>query len=113
MRISRKRKVLWHLHCAWHKEGQGGGETILSLGQYFRSAQAFLERCQGGRCKDPHVPSRIFTAGEVPIPGFLFDDPKVREELALYYSSVQRADDCVGEILKALSMPAAKPTTQW
>ena len=55
-----------------------------------------------GGGKDPHVPSRIFTAGEVPIPGFLFDDPKVREELALYYSSVRRADDCVGEILKAL-----------
>ena len=55
-----------------------------------------------GGGKDPHVPSRIFTAGEVPIPGFLFDDAKVREELALYYSSVRRADDCVGEILKAL-----------
>ena len=55
-----------------------------------------------GGAADPHVPSRIFTAGEVPIPGFLFDDPKVREELALYYSSVRRADDCVGEILKAL-----------
>jgi N-sulfoglucosamine sulfohydrolase len=55
-----------------------------------------------GGGKDPHLPSRIFTAGEVPIPGFLFDDPKVREELALYYSSVRRADDCVGEILKAL-----------
>lgn len=55
-----------------------------------------------GGGKDPHVPSRIFTAGEVPIPGFLFDDPKVREELALYYSSVRRADDCVGKILQAL-----------
>ena len=55
-----------------------------------------------GGAADPHVPSRIFTADEVPIPGFLFDDPKVREELALYYSSVRRADDCVGEILKAL-----------
>ena len=55
----------------------------------------------GGR--DPYVPSRIFTAKEVPIPGFLFDDPKVRGELALYYSSVRRADDCVGEILKALN----------
>jgi len=54
----------------------------------------------GGR--DPHVPSRIFTADEVPVPGFLFDDPKVREELALYYSSVRRADDCVREILNAL-----------
>jgi len=38
----------------------------------------------------------------VPIPGFLFDDPQVREELALYYSSVRRADDCVGEVLAAL-----------
>ena len=55
-----------------------------------------------GGGKDPHVPSRIFTAGEVPIPGFLFDDARVREELALYYSSVRRADDCVGEIFKAL-----------
>ena len=36
---------------------------------------------------DPNKPSRIYTADEVPIPGFLFDDPQVREELALYYTS--------------------------
>lgn len=47
-------------------------------------------------------PSRIFTAAEVPVPGFLFDDPAVRAELALYYSSVRRGDDCLGEILRAL-----------
>jgi N-sulfoglucosamine sulfohydrolase len=51
---------------------------------------------------DPHVPSRVFTAQEVPVPGFLFDDPSVREEVAQYYSSVRRADDCLGAILKAL-----------
>ena len=51
---------------------------------------------------DPHKPSRIYTADEVPIPGFLFDDPQVREELALYYTSVRRADDAVGAVLKAL-----------
>ena len=51
---------------------------------------------------DPHKPSRIFTADEVPVPGFLFDDPAVRQELALYYTSVRRADDAVGAILKAL-----------
>jgi N-sulfoglucosamine sulfohydrolase len=61
----------------------------------------FWSKAKGGG-RDAHVPSRIFTADEVPIPGFLFDDPKVREELALYYSSVRRADDCVGEILQAL-----------
>jgi N-sulfoglucosamine sulfohydrolase len=51
---------------------------------------------------DPHMPSRVFTAKEVPVPGFLPDDPAIREELAQYYSSVRRADDCLGAILKAL-----------
>ncbi|MDP7051290.1 MAG: sulfatase [Verrucomicrobiota bacterium] len=61
----------------------------------------FWSKARGGG-KDPYIPSRIFKASEVPIPGFLFDDPQVREELALYYSSVRRADDCVGEVLAAL-----------
>jgi N-sulfoglucosamine sulfohydrolase len=47
-------------------------------------------------------PSRVFTAAEVPVPGFLPDDPVVREELALYYSSVRRGDDCLGQIMRAL-----------
>ncbi|MCZ6672467.1 MAG: sulfatase [Verrucomicrobia bacterium] len=51
---------------------------------------------------DPRKPSKYFTPEEVPIPGFLFDDPKVRFELAHYYMSVRRADDAVGEILRAL-----------
>lgn len=51
---------------------------------------------------DPHGVTREFTAEEVPVPGFLHDDPMIREELALYYTSVRRADDCVGEILRAL-----------
>ena len=61
----------------------------------------FWSKPKGGG-EDVHVPSRIFKADEVPIPGFLFDDPEVRKELALYYSSVRRADDCVGSILEAL-----------
>jgi N-sulfoglucosamine sulfohydrolase len=36
------------------------------------------------------------------VPGFLPDDPAVRGELALYYSSVRRGDDCLGAILRAL-----------
>jgi len=51
---------------------------------------------------DPNKPSRVFTADEVPVPGFLPDDSAIREELALYYSSVRRADDCLGRILQAL-----------
>lgn len=51
---------------------------------------------------DRFVPSRIYPAEEVPVPGFLPEDPAIRKELALYYSTVRRADDCVGRVLKAL-----------
>ncbi len=47
-------------------------------------------------------PSRVFTAAEVPVPGFLPDDPAIRQELALYYSSVRRGDDSLAAILRAL-----------
>jgi len=61
----------------------------------------FWSQVKGGG-KDPYKPSRIFTADEVPVPGFLFEDGAVREELALYYSSVRRADDCLNQVLRAL-----------
>ncbi len=57
---------------------------------------------KGETVPDPYPPSRVFEPDEVPIPGFLFDDPVVRKELAHYYSSVRRADDAVGHILQAL-----------
>ncbi len=57
---------------------------------------------RGGDAADKNMPSRVFTPQEVPVPGFLADDPVVRKELALYYSSVRRADDSVGAILAAL-----------
>lgn len=65
---------------------------------------------EGGK-PDPHVPSRVFTADEVPVPGFLFEDPQVRTELAEYYSSVRRADDCLGEIWRALEEADAVENT--
>ncbi|NNC90572.1 MAG: sulfatase-like hydrolase/transferase [Akkermansiaceae bacterium] len=80
-----------------------------------KAAAARKPFCLNINISDPHKPfwkagdqegshrvSRIFAAGEVPVPGFLFDDPAVREELALYYTSVRRADDAVGSILAAL-----------
>lgn len=56
----------------------------------------------GSTVPDPHPPSRVFTADEPPTPGFLFEDPVVSKELAHYYSSVRRADDGVGHVLRAL-----------
>ena len=72
----------------------------------------FYSQGRGGKkSNDPHRPSRVFTAEECPIPGFLFKDPAVSEELALYYSSVRRADDCVGQILRALDTSGESPNT--
>lgn len=60
---------------------------------------------------DPHVPSRVFRADEVPVPGFLPDDAIIREEVALYYSSVRRADDGVGAVLSALEASGQADST--
>ena len=56
----------------------------------------------GETVPDPYIPSRVFSADEVPVPKFLPDHPEVRRELAQYYSTVRRADDCVGKVLQAL-----------
>ena len=62
----------------------------------------YAEGKGGVTIPDDDVPSKVFTPEEVPIPGFLHDDPVIRKELAHYYSSVRRADDGVGAILEAL-----------
>ena len=49
------------------------------------------------------TPSKVFTPGEITVPGFLPDLPEVRDEMARYYSSVRRADDGVGAVLDALA----------
>ncbi|MDP6524362.1 MAG: sulfatase [Kiritimatiellia bacterium] len=60
---------------------------------------------------DPNRPSKVFEAKDVPIPGFLYDHPDVRKELAHYYSSVRRADDCLGAALKALDESGERDNT--
>lgn len=71
----------------------------------------YAEGNRGQTIPDENVPTRVFTPDEVPIPGFLFDDPVVRKELSHYYSSVRRADDCVGAILKALEQSGLRDST--
>lgn len=51
---------------------------------------------------DPFVPTRLFDADTVPVPGFLHDSQAVRKELVHYYNSVRRADDCFREVMAAL-----------
>ncbi|MGB0153210.1 MAG: sulfatase family protein [Verrucomicrobiales bacterium] len=60
---------------------------------------------------DPHKVSKEYTADDITVPGFLFNDHAVREELALYYTSVRRADDAVGSILDALDASGKSDNT--
>jgi len=46
---------------------------------------------------NPYLPT------DVPVPGFLPDLPDIRQELSEYFTSVRRADDVVGAVLKELS----------
>ena len=66
---------------------------------------------KGETVPDNNVPTHIFKPEEVPIPGFLFDNPDVRLELAHYYSSVRRADDCFAAIRKALNESGQQDNT--
>ena len=52
--------------------------------------------------RDYPAPSRIYQPDEIVVPGFLPDLPEIREEIAMYYSSVRRADDVVGRVLDEL-----------
>lgn len=46
--------------------------------------------------------SRVYTAEEMIVPGFIINSQKSKIELAQYYSSVRRLDDVVGEIVRVL-----------
>ncbi|MBL9185690.1 MAG: sulfatase [Verrucomicrobiaceae bacterium] len=71
----------------------------------------YAEGKKGQVADDPNVPSKVFTPEEVVVPGFLPDDPVIRQELALYFSSVRRADDAVGSILEALKASGQEDNT--
>ncbi|MFA6172905.1 MAG: sulfatase [Kiritimatiellales bacterium] len=79
-------------------------------------------------CTDPHRPfigeggPQDLAHGDVPsrwikpedinaVPGFLEDLPDVRREMAQYYTSVRRLDDCVGAVLKAIDDAGARDNT--
>jgi N-sulfoglucosamine sulfohydrolase len=57
------------------------------------------------------APSQIYQPNEVVIPGFVPDLPKIREEIAQYYSSARRADDVVGAVLKVLDKFGLRDST--
>lgn len=65
----------------------------------------------GESIDEPNPSSRVYTAKDVVVPGFLVEDAVIREELSHYFSSVRRADDAVGHILSALDAAGAADST--
>ena len=55
------------------------------------------------KADDPLDGARVFKPDEVTVPAFLEDIPRVREEVAHYYSSVSRFDVAFGLVMKELS----------
>lgn len=51
---------------------------------------------------EPLDGAKVFQSSEVTVPAFLEDLPRVREEVAQYYSSVSRFDVAFGHVLKEL-----------
>lgn len=106
------------------KTPEGRQENIKDVPSYYRSTKRGIENAEKAgkpfvinvNISDPHKPfwkpsdqqtadkkaSKVYSSEDVPVPGFLWDDGVVRQELALYYNSVSRADDAVGAVLKAL-----------
>lgn len=52
-----------------------------------------------------------YAPSAVPVPGFLPDLPPIRHELAEYYTSVHRADETTGALLRALDASGMADTT--
>jgi N-sulfoglucosamine sulfohydrolase len=106
----------------WHATGeQALGKQPTKFAEKFREmlAAAAEEKkpffINANIC-DPHRPfvsakakadelagAKVYTPAEVTVPAFLEDLPRVREEVAQYYSSVSRFDVAFGLVLKELT----------
>ncbi len=75
-----------------HRPFAGSGQEM--------SYQPFVKFFKSG--KNYPSPSKIYTPGEITVPGFLPDIKDVRTEVAQYFSSVKRCDDMVGMVMKSL-----------
>lgn len=60
---------------------------------------------------DKNPPSKIYEPDDVDIPAFLPTHPEIQQEMANYYNSVKRGDDCVGVVLDSLKQSGLQDNT--
>lgn len=114
-----KKSMKWDYSFDQKDLGNGRNPEI-----YYERAKTFLKECQDAdkpfyfmvNSHDPHrpycnpakltngasMPSKVYSAEEVDVPGFLPDLPGVRAELATYMNSTRRLDDTFGKVMQAL-----------
>lgn len=122
--IAPKEKFFWDEYIQTYSQEQGWGR---SPEVYYNETTRFLRRAKEegkpfflmANSHDPHRPfagaddeifyfghhttaDRVYSPGEITVPGCLPDLPDVRKELAQYFTSVHRGDQIVGKILQAL-----------
>ena len=96
-----------------------------SPSKYYQHTKEIIEKCTAEEkpfylmvnSHDPHRPfqepdgkllngaewpSKMYTPGEVFVPGFLPDIPQVRKEMGYYYNSTRRLDDTFGKVIQAI-----------
>lgn len=71
----------------------------------------FAQQRRFGMTGLPPMADRTYAPEDIPVPGFLPDLPEVRETLAAYYTSVRRADESVGAVLRALDEEGLREST--
>lgn len=114
-----KKSMEWDYHFDQKDLGNGRNPDI-----YYQRSQVFLKESQAAEkpfyfmvnSHDPHrpycnpkkltkgaaMPSKVYEAADVHVPGFLPDLPGVRAELAMYMNSTRRLDDTFGKVMQAL-----------
>lgn len=122
--VAPREKFFWDEYVQTYCEEEGWGRDPSA---YYSKVRSFVENADKkekpfflmANSHDPHRPfagaddemfyfgrhtkaPREYTADEVTVPGCLPDLPDVRKELSQYFSSVHRADQTVGCVLKAL-----------
>ncbi len=120
--LAPRSKFPWDFYITPDQLGQGRSPSL-----YYKFSKEFFDKAKAGKqpfflmanSQDPHRPfagseqemknfgkhlpyGRKIEPREAVVPGFLPDIPKVRQEVAEYLTSVHRADETVGEVLRAL-----------
>ncbi len=119
----------WDFEANQAELGDGRSPTI-----YYKKCKAFFRECKDNgqsfylmvNSHDPHrpffnpdkpitggaeAPSRIYSPGEIEVPGFVSDLPGVRLEISYYFNSVKRLDDTFGKVMQALEESGFRDNT--